>query len=67
MCFGPIQTESLVVIRVIAVFVLIQKVVRIKWLVRVIRVSNPTRYSDRRNVQRRIGLVRISLREIVIE
>ena len=67
MCFGPIQTESLVVIRVIAVFVLIQKVVRIKWLVRIIRVTNRPWNSDRRNVQSRIGLVRISLREVVIE
>ena len=64
---GSVQPASIIVIRMVSVFVLIQILMWIEWLVGVVGVANPPWNPDRRHVHARSRLVRIPLGKVIIE
>jgi hypothetical protein len=64
---GSIQTLAIVIVRVVPIVVLVQVMVGVEGLVRVVGVPDPTWNSDRGNIHSRSGLIRIPLREVVVE
>ncbi len=64
---GTVQARTLVVVVVIAMLVPVQHLVRIKWLIGVVGMSNVGRYRYRSHIGRGVGTVGIALGVIVVE
>ncbi len=67
MSAGPVQATSLIVIGVVGVFVLIEKFMGPKRLVRVVSVPNPSWNWTRRDVESGCRLVGSTAGKVVVE